>query len=128
MHWSWQGGYKFFRLDGRQNAKPYKVHLGSTGCEGTFTQVSGCARENRAEITLPKLAWDAPASSPHPSGVWQAPIRIHLEPLLQGAGDGCMAEADNPGCIEVYHALALDLSAGRPLAASAPAQTVFSSP
>lgn len=54
MFWSWQGGYKFLRIEG-QNAGGFGfiLHLGSTGCmkDGSGA-VTACAHENRAEITL----------------------------------------------------------------------------
>ncbi|MEC9071325.1 MAG: MbnP family copper-binding protein, partial [Myxococcota bacterium] len=52
LYWSWQGGYKYLRLDGETEDPSFRVHLGATECEivgpGDFT----CARENLAEILL----------------------------------------------------------------------------
>lgn len=127
MHWNWQGGYKFLRLDGKVSQQPYIVHIGSTGCEGTFTNVTRCTRENRADVSLSGLTWTEASAPDSALQVRHAQISIHLEPLLQGSGDGCMAEADNPACEAIYHALHLDLGTGKALTGGDP-QTVFTAP
>ena len=52
MHWSWQGGYKFFRLDARVNNENVRYHLGSTGCEGTIGNIESCANPNLGTLTV----------------------------------------------------------------------------
>lgn len=54
MFWSWQGGYKFLRLEG-QNAGGlgFIVHLGSTGCmKDGSGKVTACQSPNRPEVAL----------------------------------------------------------------------------
>jgi uncharacterized repeat protein (TIGR04052 family) len=56
MFWSWQDGYKFFRLDARVTdirgeTSAFVFHLGSTRCRGTDT-TSVCAQPNEATIRL----------------------------------------------------------------------------
>ena len=53
MHWNWQGGYKFLRIDsGNFSMADWRMHLGSTGCDGD--PVSGgttaCGAPNRTEV------------------------------------------------------------------------------
>ncbi|UCH29459.1 MAG: metallo-mystery pair system four-Cys motif protein [Myxococcales bacterium] len=53
MHWNWQGGYKFLRLDsGSFSMSDWRMHLGSTGCDGD--PVSGgttmCSTPNRVLV------------------------------------------------------------------------------
>ena len=55
MHWNWQGGYKFLRIDSGGFADGgWRMHLGSTGCDGD--QQSGgttsCAHANRVLVEL----------------------------------------------------------------------------
>jgi uncharacterized repeat protein (TIGR04052 family) len=57
LFWSWNGGYKFMRLDLRTTGQPkgWMLHLGSTGCtpgDTPTTVPTSCARPNRATIDL----------------------------------------------------------------------------
>ena len=52
MSWGWQGGFKFFRADVDSEDYNFIFHLGSTGCEGTIGDISGCTQSNRAEVTI----------------------------------------------------------------------------
>jgi uncharacterized repeat protein (TIGR04052 family) len=59
LFWSWNGGYKFLRVDMRATqadsaATAWVIHLGSTGCAGEAgaKAPSRCAQPNRAEIRL----------------------------------------------------------------------------
>ncbi|WP_353267648.1 MbnP family copper-binding protein [Gemmatimonas sp.] len=60
LFWSWNGGYKFLRVDmratqGDSAAAGWVVHLGSTGCTGDAgaKAPTSCAQPNRAEVRLP---------------------------------------------------------------------------
>lgn len=59
LFWSWNGGYKFLRVDmrvtqGDSAATGWVIHLGSTGCTGEAGAKSptSCAQPNRAEVAL----------------------------------------------------------------------------
>ncbi|RKH03271.1 MbnP family copper-binding protein [Corallococcus carmarthensis] len=57
LHWSWQSGFLFTRIEGRTQGLPQHVmHLGSTACapppEGQTQGTAGCANNNRPEMTL----------------------------------------------------------------------------
>lgn len=61
MFWTWQGGYKFVKVDvkvdGARNGAPLRnnLHLGSTGCVSPAPMMapsSPCRRPNFAQITL----------------------------------------------------------------------------
>lgn len=52
MHWHWRGGYKFFRAGIRSDDDGFWIHLGSTGCEGTIQNITGCTAPNRVEVRL----------------------------------------------------------------------------
>ena len=52
MHWHWRGGYKFFRAGIRTENDGFWIHLGSTGCEGTIQNITGCTAPNRVEVRL----------------------------------------------------------------------------
>lgn len=52
MHWHWRGGYKFLRGGIRNASDSFWVHLGSTGCEGTLQNITGCSAANRVSVQL----------------------------------------------------------------------------
>jgi uncharacterized repeat protein (TIGR04052 family) len=52
MHWHWRAGYKFMRAGIRTANDGFWLHLGSTGCEGTVKNISGCKFGNRAHVRL----------------------------------------------------------------------------
>jgi len=55
LFWSWEGGYKFLRMDGRTRGLPngHSVHVGSTGCQTSGpNQVTSCQDANRFEVEI----------------------------------------------------------------------------
>ncbi|MFM7203787.1 MAG: MbnP family copper-binding protein [Myxococcota bacterium] len=121
MHWGWQGGYKFFRLDGRLDAHPVVIHLGSTGCRGKIGNIEGCDRPNRPELHFGPFVLDVPAA---PADM---PVQVKVPWALDGllasleaaSGEhgkwGCMGTVEEPGCLSVYRFFQLDLQHGTPL-------------
>ncbi len=58
MFWSWNGGYKFLRLDLRSTGQPmgWMVHLGSTGCRpagSPTTAATECKSANQVVVDVP---------------------------------------------------------------------------
>lgn len=107
MHWGWQAGYRFLRLDTRVDGKIYNVHIGSDGCEGEVGAPKGCARSNRARVTLPDFV----------PGKDQRVI-VDLSQLLAGIDSsklaGCMGQLAEPDCAVIYKNLGLDPQRGEP--------------
>lgn len=52
MHWHWRSGYKFVRAGVATDNDGFWMHLGSTGCEGTVQNISGCESPNRVNVVL----------------------------------------------------------------------------
>lgn len=52
MHWHWRSGYKFLRAGVMSEDGEVWLHLGSTGCEGTVGNISGCRSPNRVSVDL----------------------------------------------------------------------------
>jgi uncharacterized repeat protein (TIGR04052 family) len=52
MHWHWRGGYKFLRAGLGTATDGFWLHLGSTGCEGTLQNITGCHAPNRVTVAL----------------------------------------------------------------------------
>jgi uncharacterized repeat protein (TIGR04052 family) len=102
MLWSWQGGYKFLRID--DGADTVRVHIGSTGCEyGEPGRITSCARPNRGEVwladfnpdrdtivfDLAALFADSDLRVNHPDtapGCESSPIDSDCEPLMRNLG------------------------------------------
>lgn len=98
MHWNWQFGYKFFRLDlapaadnTAANANPWSFHLGSTGCEAPSVMrapTAPCQAPNRVAVTVNYQAGQQ--------------LTLDLAPLLQGitpsSDNSCMADRQVQTC------------------------------
>ncbi len=132
MHWSWQSGYKFIRVDvapvggGVRTADgalftAWNFHLGSTDCVGspqTGSQVV-CTQSNRPLIELADF---------DPS---QQRIQFNYSNAFQysnlaqddGGAAGCMSGLTDPECNAVFSAFGINLATGE--ASSALTQTAF---
>jgi uncharacterized repeat protein (TIGR04052 family) len=53
MHWHWRSGYKFLRAGVVSESDDFWIHVGSTACEGTVRNITGCGRPNRSTVNLP---------------------------------------------------------------------------
>lgn len=103
MHWSWQQGYKFLRLDLTGHAS-WSLHLGSTGCKGPSVMrapQSPCQQPNQLQVQLQY------------SG--QQQLVLDLAPLLQDFGasgdNSCMADRQTRSCQQLLPRLGVDASA-----------------
>lgn len=106
LHWGWQAGYKFLRFEGARGDGGFRLHIGSTGCEGTIGKISNCTHPNRATIEL---------SDFHPG---QSVVHLDLGPLLRTATApaetvvSCMSEVDDPDCRAPFVLFGLDPDSG----------------
>lgn len=107
MFWSWNGGYKFIRLDGETAGIPDGAvfHLGSTGCsaddEGVITD---CTAPNVASITLEGFD---PASSTVVLDLAGLFAAVNLD-ADEGGSELCMSSPADPECGALFAALGLD--------------------
>lgn len=98
LHWGWRGGYKFVRFEASSGESTYRVHLGSTGCEGAIARITRCGRANRPRVAL--------------SGFWpRRVVALHLDRLAEAAGADCMGTTDGD-CRPAFASLGLDLTTG----------------
>lgn len=123
LWWSWQGGHKFLRLDGRVEdasgavrVATWNIHVGSTGCNGSaMGGVTACSSPNRADIEL--TGFDPARNT----------VVADLARLLEGTdvattampSPGCMSTPDDRDCARVFPNL------GIPFGAAQGAQTFF---
>lgn len=103
MHWSWQHGYKFLRLDLTGHAN-WSLHLGSTGCTSPSVMrppQSPCQQPNLVKVQLQY------------SG--QQQLVLDLAPLLQDFGasgeNSCMSDPQTNSCRQLLPRLGVDASA-----------------
>ena len=117
MFWSWEAGYRFFKLDLNSTGSPtgWYTHVGSADCSLAAGGVGTvCSHENAATISLHGLST----------------IQLDVKALLAGAdvdentadtAPGCMSEPTDPDCVPLFHALGLSLTTE-----TAPIQSAFS--
>jgi len=134
MFWSWQGGYKFMRLDMAPeggitrpsnpdfSATVYNFHLGSTNCSGNpeAGETVNCERPNRPEIELKDFD---PSSN---TIVLDYAALVDELSLVSDVKDtpGCMSDMSDTECSIFFKKLGLDLTTGEPTGNSQ--QRVFS--
>lgn len=106
LFWKWQGGYKFIRIDsGQFSETDWRMHLGSTGCEGDPMAggVTSCANGNRTEVELD--AFDVSANT----------VVADFAALAEGAAldedaaadAGCMSKPVDTDCGPLFANLGL---------------------
>lgn len=139
MYWSWQGGYKFVRLEllnagtgtqyvptaravrgnGHGSAAPagfWPIHLGSFGCTSPAAVVPPqemCANPNRAEVRLEGFDVDDDVIVADLATLLRG---VDVSRSLQMAPPGCMSVTDDPDCARLFPNLGLELSTGEPAA------------
>jgi uncharacterized repeat protein (TIGR04052 family) len=113
MFWTWQGGYKFVRVDWAvDGADRWNIHVGSTGCVSaapTVAPAEACTQPNLSRVTL-----DVDPTV--------GPLTLDLGALVEGADlvantldtpPGCMSSPTEPDdCGPVFDALGLDFATG----------------
>ena len=123
MWWTWQGGYKYMRLDVRPSNQPeFFYHLGATSCTGSVQDGFTCAFNN-----LPTVRLDGfdPERDEIVVDAAQILAGVDVEKVPDGASDtlpGCMAFPGDPECPAMMAPLGLRFEADAP----AGEQTVFS--
>jgi uncharacterized repeat protein (TIGR04052 family) len=106
LFWNWQGGYKFLRIDsGQFSETDWRMHLGSTGCEGDAMAggVTSCANPNRVEVALD--AFDVTTDTvvaDYAALVDGADLRDD-----QAADSGCMSKPVDTDCGPLFQNLGL---------------------
>lgn len=114
LFWSWNGGYKFLRIDHTSDAQPegWFVHLGSTGCTPTgdpTVPATSCSSQNRAsfEFTSFDLGID--------EIVADYGALLSTSDLTQNSGaKGCMSFPGDPQCAVVMNSFGLAYEGSQP--------------
>jgi len=123
LWWSWQGGYKYMRLDVRPATQPeFFYHLGATSCAGSVQDGFDCAFANLATIRLDDFD---PAADEIVVDAAAILADVDVERVPDGTTDrlpGCMAFPGDPECPAMMAPLGLRFESD----AAAGPQTVFS--
>lgn len=106
MFWTWNAGYKFMRIDASSSlAEAWRVHLGSTRCEGDMMGNATCMDENAPEIALEGF-------DPMVGTVVADFSALVAASMLDNTADtppGCMTHpGDDPDCAPLFTNLGLE--------------------
>ncbi|MGE0443098.1 MAG: MbnP family copper-binding protein [Gemmatimonadales bacterium] len=109
LFWSWNGGYKFARIDHTSAAQPngWNVHLGSTGCQPTgnpTTPATACNNQHRPEITI---AGFNIASDVVSADYGRLLAGSNLDVNATGTASGCMSFPGDTDCPAVMNRFGL---------------------
>lgn len=108
LFWSWNGGYKFARMDHTSAAQPggWNVHLGSTGCTPSgdpTVPATTCTNGHRPTITFDVFDWEVNEV------VADYGVLVSGSDLTQNtAAKGCMSFPGDPDCAQVMNRFGLD--------------------
>jgi len=108
LFWSWAGGYKFIRLDGRTTGLPngHNLHLGSTECQTSGpNQVTSCQNANRFEVEIPDF--DPTQAQRVVLDVAAVFSSSNLDANQAQSGPGCMSEPADTDCAPIFDRLGL---------------------
>lgn len=123
LWWTWQGGYKYLRLDVRPATQPeFFYHLGATSCSGSVQDGFGCAFPNRAAVRLEGFDPDGDEIVVDAARILGG---VDVERVPDGVSDtlpGCMAFPGDPECPAMMAPFGLHFESDLPQGA----QTVFS--
>ena len=107
MHWHWVSGYRFLRAGVANGADGFWLHLGSTRCKGTVTDIQGCASSNRAEAELPGFVPGRDAV------VVDLQKLVDAVDLEDGVPTDCSSEPAELTCTAPFAALGVDFGSGK---------------
>jgi uncharacterized repeat protein (TIGR04052 family) len=113
MFWTWQYGYKFFKLDGSSPAEegginPFFIHLGSSDCPGDNPQAppsADCDAPNRVTY---ELAGFTEGETTIVAEVADILATTDLSFNTEGTAPGCMSETTDPECQAVLPRMGVD--------------------
>lgn len=119
MYWSWTGGYKFLRVDGKTSGmQGFNVHLGSTMCQPGDGGVT-CARANYVEVRLPGFD---PATSTVVMDIAALLADANVDTNTTDTPMGCMSAPNDPDCDPIFTNLGISRADGT---SDAALQSVF---
>jgi uncharacterized repeat protein (TIGR04052 family) len=109
MFWSWNGGYKFLRLDTADDK--FRVHLGSIGCNGESASrpPTACTRPDVSTISLTGFN---PVESVIVADLAALLADNNIDTNQPNSAPGCMSDPDDQDCAPVFRNLGLNFADG----------------
>lgn len=114
MHWNWQGGYKFLRIDsGNFSMNDWRMHLGSTGCDGDVAAggTTMCTNPNRVAVDFADFD---PQNDVVIADFAALVEGADLERNQNGTPVGCMAGPMDSDCTPLFDNLGLPFGGSEP--------------
>ncbi len=106
MFWNWQGGYKFLRMDSATSGTDdFRIHLGSTGCNGEANNITDCDAPNRPEITLEGFD---PLTETIKVDLGSVLAESDIEVNTADTPPGCMSAPADPECGPILQRLGIN--------------------
>jgi len=106
MHWHWRGGYKFLRAGFVTADDGFWIHVGSTGCEGTLQNISGCRAPNRVTVRLDDFVPGRDVV------LVELDVLVAAPALDDGLATDCSSGPAEENCVAAFQALGLDHASG----------------
>lgn len=123
MWWTWQGGYKYVRLDVRPATQPeFFYHLGATSCDGSVQDGFKCAYANLPTVRIDDFDPERDAIVVDAAKILAGVDVEHVPDGISDTLPGCMAFSGDPECPAMMAPLGLRFEDNAP----AGVQTVFS--
>lgn len=119
LWWNWNGGYKFIRLEGNSSTfDGWRLHLGSTMCEGDMMGNATCNTANRPDVALDGF-------DPTASGLVVDLAELVATSAIDDTGEqpGCMSNPMDADCAALFDSLGLPFGGSSPTG-----QRVFRAP
>jgi uncharacterized repeat protein (TIGR04052 family) len=128
MFWTWQGGYKFLKIDilnnalshghvhdhsahmsggqGQEAISIFSLHLGSTGCQSASQTKAptSCNQPHRIHVEFSKFDPKTNSIVIDPADVLSA---VNVSMNTKGTSPGCMSFAADPECEKIFPKLGL---------------------
>jgi uncharacterized repeat protein (TIGR04052 family) len=114
LFWSWNGGYKFLRIDHTSTAQPegWFVHLGSTGCTPSgdpTVPATSCSNPHRPIFEFSSFDWETDEVAADYGAL------LSNSDVTQNTGaKGCMSFPGDPECAVVMNNLGLPYEGSQP--------------
>lgn len=111
MFWNWNGGYKFMRIEGPSGVfEAWRLHLGSTMCDGDMAGNATCMTANRPLI-------DLDGADPRSASIGFDIGALFAESPLTNTEEtppGCMSAPTDMDCAPIFENLGLDFAGQGP--------------
>lgn len=113
LFWNWNAGYKFIRFDNWVDATSdeFRLHIGSTMCEGDGRGDATCMNSNRAEVDLGNYSGGSANILMDLSQIF---VGTNVEENAPETAPGCQSMPTDDDCIEIFEQFGLPFRGSTP--------------